>query len=43
MTFPGTLSEERSAIYDSMSTALAALHNVNQEAVGLDTFGRPAR
>ena len=41
ITLPGMLPEERSEIYDSMNSALAALHNVNPEEVGLDTFGRP--
>jgi aminoglycoside phosphotransferase (APT) family kinase protein len=33
--------EERAGIYDSMNATLAALHNVNVEAVGLSDFGRP--
>ena len=32
---------ERSAIYDSMNQAMAALHNVNVESVGLSDFGKP--
>ncbi|MDP5064516.1 MAG: phosphotransferase family protein [Haliea sp.] len=32
---------ERSAIYDSMNQAMAALHNVNVESVGLTNFGKP--
>jgi aminoglycoside phosphotransferase (APT) family kinase protein len=32
---------ERSAIYDAMNQTLAALHNVDVEAVGLADFGRP--
>ena len=40
-TLPGISPRDRSAIYDSMNSALAALHNVNPEEVGLDTFGRP--
>lgn len=32
---------ERSAIYDSMNNTLAALHNVDVDAVGLSDFGRP--
>ena len=33
--------DERKAIYDSMNSALAALHNVNIKNVGLEDFGRP--
>ncbi len=33
--------EERAAIYDSMNSALAALHDVDVEAVGLSDYGRP--
>ena len=33
--------EERAAIYDAMNQTLAALHNVDVEAVGLADFGRP--
>lgn len=32
---------ERSAIYDAMNQTMAALHNVNVDAVGLTDFGRP--
>ena len=32
---------ERSAIYDAMNQTMAALHNVNVDAVGLTSFGRP--
>ena len=32
---------ERGAIYDAMNQTMAALHNVNVEAVGLSDFGRP--
>jgi aminoglycoside phosphotransferase (APT) family kinase protein len=34
-------NEERSAIYDAMNQTMAALHNVNVDAVGLTDFGRP--
>ncbi|WP_214472049.1 phosphotransferase family protein [Mesorhizobium sp. dw_380] len=34
-------NEERAAIYDAMNDALAALHDVDIEAVGLGDFGRP--
>ena len=32
---------ERAAIYDSMNETLAALHNVNVDAVGLSDYGKP--
>jgi len=32
---------ERAAIYDSMNETLAALHNVDVDAVGLSDYGRP--
>ena len=32
---------ERGAIYDAMNSALAALHDVDVDAVGLTDFGRP--
>jgi aminoglycoside phosphotransferase (APT) family kinase protein len=32
---------ERGAIYDAMNQTMAALHNVNVDAVGLTSFGRP--
>jgi aminoglycoside phosphotransferase (APT) family kinase protein len=34
-------NEERAAIYDAMNETLAALHDVDVEAVGLGDFGRP--
>ncbi|UCI09110.1 phosphotransferase [Mesorhizobium sp. B1-1-8] len=34
-------NDERAAIYDAMNVTLAALHDVNVEAVGLGDFGRP--
>ena len=34
-------NEERAAIYDSMNRVLAALHDVDVEAVGLADFGKP--
>ncbi|MDH6233599.1 aminoglycoside phosphotransferase (APT) family kinase protein [Mesorhizobium soli] len=36
-----TSSAERAAIYDAMNTTLAALHDIDVEAVGLTDFGRP--
>jgi aminoglycoside phosphotransferase (APT) family kinase protein len=32
---------ERSAVYDAMNQTMAALHNVDIDAVGLNDFGRP--
>ncbi|ESZ29241.1 phosphotransferase [Mesorhizobium sp. L2C084A000] len=34
-------NDERAAIYDAMNDTLAALHEVDVEAVGLGDFGRP--
>ena len=34
-------TSERAAIYDAMNATLAALHNVDVEAVGLSDYGRP--
>ncbi|MEZ5810320.1 MAG: phosphotransferase [Rhizobiaceae bacterium] len=34
-------NEERSGIYDAMNATLAALHDVDVEAVGLGDFGKP--
>jgi len=33
--------EERAAVYDDMNQTMAALHNVDIDAVGLSDFGRP--
>ncbi|MBJ6125217.1 phosphotransferase [Microvirga splendida] len=38
---PDLSLEERSAIYDSMNAALAALHKVDPAAVGLADYGKP--
>lgn len=38
---PGLAPGERTAIYDQMNAALAALHSVDPAAVGLSDFGRP--
>lgn len=38
---PQLQREERRAIYDDMNRVLAALHNVDLDAVGLADFGRP--
>lgn len=40
-TLPGVSPDERRAMYASIATTLAALHNVAPEAVGLGDFGRP--
>ncbi|MGX5839847.1 phosphotransferase family protein [Mesorhizobium sp. ArgA1] len=34
-------NDERAALYDAMNATLAALHDVDVEAVGLGDFGRP--
>lgn len=39
-SLPGMEPEDRAAIYDQMNLALAAIHTVNLEAVGLSDFGR---
>jgi aminoglycoside phosphotransferase (APT) family kinase protein len=38
---PGFQPAERAAIYDSMNEALAQLHQVDWQAIGLEGFGRP--
>jgi aminoglycoside phosphotransferase (APT) family kinase protein len=38
---PGLAAAERSAIYMAMADAMAALHRVRPEEIGLDDFGRP--
>lgn len=40
-TLPGLTPDERSAMYASLAETLAALHNVDAEAVGLADYGRP--
>ena len=40
-TLPGMTPAERGAIYDELNRVIAALHNVDAAAVGLDGFGRP--
>ncbi len=39
---PGWTPAERTAIYDSMNDALARLHRVDWQALGLAGFGKPA-
>ncbi|MGB0925596.1 MAG: phosphotransferase family protein [Pikeienuella sp.] len=38
---PDHTNEQRTAMYDSMNAALAALHSVDYKAVGLEDYGRP--
>ncbi|MDH4391226.1 MAG: phosphotransferase [Aquabacterium sp.] len=40
-SLPGLQPTERAAVYDEMNRVLAALHNVEVKAVGLQDFGRP--
>ncbi len=39
-TFPDTPREDRPAYYDAMNRALAQLHGIDHEAIGLADFGR---
>ena len=41
-TLPDADSAERTAIYDEMNRVIAALHQVDVDAVGLGDFGRPS-
>ena len=38
---PGSTLEERAGVYDAMNEALARLHKIDIEAVGLSDFGKP--
>ncbi len=38
---PGLSRDDRAAIYDSANAALAALHRVDHEAIGLADYGKP--
>src|SRR6266702_3939158 len=38
---PGIAPSDRAAMFDSMNAVIAALHSVDQIAVGLAEFGRP--
>ena len=38
---PGLSRDDRAAIYDSANAALAALHRVDHEAIGLGDYGKP--
>lgn len=40
-TVPGVPNAERAAIFDAMNAAIARLHMVDYEAVGLGDYGRP--
>lgn len=40
-TLPGYSAEDRSAIFSSMNTGIAALHQVDYVAAGLGDFGKP--
>lgn len=40
-SLPGMEPTERRAIYREMNRVIAALHNVNYEAVGLGSYGKP--
>ncbi len=40
-TVPGVSQEERAAIFDAMNAAMAGLHMVDYQAVGLGDYGRP--
>lgn len=40
-SFPGMTAEQRRDHYHAMIDTLAALHNVDHEAIGLGDFGRP--
>ena len=40
-SLPGMQPGERAAIYDEMNRVIAALHQVDVSAVGLDSYGKP--
>ncbi len=40
-SIPSVDRDERGALYDAMNRVIAALHNVDIEAVGLSDYGRP--
>lgn len=40
-SLPGMAPAGRGAIYREMNRVIAALHNVNYQALGLETFGKP--
>ena len=40
-SLPGLSNAERDAVYDEMNRVIAALHNVDVHAAGLDGYGKP--
>jgi aminoglycoside phosphotransferase (APT) family kinase protein len=40
-TFPGVAIADRAAYFDAMNAAIAALHSIDYDAVGLSDYGRP--
>src|SRR6266481_1978660 len=38
---PGVAPAERGAIFDEMNAVMARLHQVDYQAIGLETYGRP--
>jgi acyl-CoA dehydrogenase len=40
-SLPGLRKEDRAAIYAEMNRVLAAIHNVDYQGLGLDSFGKP--
>ncbi len=40
-TLPGMTREQRAAIYDEMNRVIAALHKVDYQARGLESYGKP--
>jgi acyl-CoA dehydrogenase len=40
-SLPGMTSAQRGAVYEEMNRVIAALHQVDPVAVGLETFGKP--
>ena len=40
-SLPGLAKAERGAVYDEMNRVIAALHNVDVHATGLDGYGKP--
>ena len=40
-TLPGLTAAERAAVFDGMNATIAALHQVDYEALGLGGFGKP--
>jgi len=40
-SLPGSNPQERTEIYDTMNATIAALHNIDYEAIGLGDYGKP--